>query len=67
MMLNNVETRTGVIQPGLRTMSSKVFPGEKRTPITRPNGLIEACASGAGTGIVAIEDSSTTSLRSIAF
>jgi hypothetical protein len=67
MMLNSVETRTGVIQLGFRTMSSKVFPGEKRTPITRPNGLTEACASGAGMGLVAIEDSSTTRLRSSSF
>src|SRR6266481_370606 len=58
---------TGRTQLGFLTMSSKVFPGEKKTPITRANGLREACASGAGTGVVAIEDSSTTRLRSTAF
>jgi len=49
-------------------MSSKVFFGEKKTPMIRPNGLIEACAPGAGTGVAAIEDSSTTTrLRRSAF
>jgi len=42
-------------------MSSKVAFGEKKTPITRPNGLIVAAgAAVTGAGVVAIEDSSTT-------
>jgi hypothetical protein len=65
-MLRIVIITSGSIQPGFLTMSSKVFPGENKTPTTRPNGLIEACASGAGTGVVAIEDSSTTRLGSAA-
>src|SRR5215469_11190626 len=49
----------GSNQLGFRTMSSKVAFGEKKTPITRPNGLIVA-AGASGIGVVAIEDSSTT-------
>src|SRR6266576_2281846 len=55
-MLSIVISASGSTQLGFLTMSSKVFPGEKKTPITRANGLIEACASGAGTAVVAIED-----------
>src|SRR5207244_12057265 len=36
------EMPTGSSQPGFRTMSSKVAFGEKKTPITRPSGLIVA-------------------------
>src|SRR5947207_3760259 len=66
-MLSIVISASGSTQLGFLTMSSKVFSGEKKTPITRPNGLIKACASGAGTAVVAIEDSSTTRLRGSAF
>src|ERR1700739_1410632 len=56
--LRIVVSRTGSSQLGLRTMSSKVAFGEKKTPITRPNGLTAACgcawASGIGVGVVAI-------------
>jgi len=65
--LIRVNKTIGATQLGFRAMSSKVLFGEKRTPKIRPNELIEACASGAGTGIVAIEDSFTTRLRSSAF
>src|SRR5215472_4362105 len=58
-----VEMTIGRSQLGFRTMSSNVFFGENKTPNTRPNGLIVACASGAGIGVVAIEDSSTTRLE----
>src|SRR5262250_2505570 len=47
-MLNRVSRTTGGIQPGFRVMSSNVAFGEKNTPMMRPNGLIVACASGAG-------------------
>jgi hypothetical protein len=62
-----VNKTIGATQEGFRAMSSNVFFGEKKTPKMRPNGLIEACASGAGIGVVAIEDSSTTRLRNSAF
>src|SRR5437879_5509411 len=49
------EMPTGSSQPGFRTMSSKVAFGEKKTPITRPSGLIVAArASAIGAGVVAI-------------
>jgi len=51
-------TSKGATQLGLRTMSSNVAFGEKKTPKIRAIGESEACGSGAGTGgaIVAIED-----------
>src|SRR6266478_750069 len=64
-MLRIVVSTSGSTQLGFLTMSSKVFPGEKKTPIIRPIGPIVACASGAAGGtavVVAIEDSSTTRL-----
>src|SRR6267143_3807166 len=65
--LRTVRRTIGSTQPGFLTMSSNVFFGEKKTPVMRPNGLTVASASDAGTGVVAIEDSSTTRLRSSAF
>jgi hypothetical protein len=62
-----VNKTTGATQEGFRAMSSKVLFGENKTPTIRLNGLIEAWTSGTGTGVVAIEDSSTTRLRSTAF
>ena len=53
-----VEIRTGNSQLGLRTMSSKVAFGENKTPTMRPSGEMDARGSAAGTGVVAIEDSS---------
>src|SRR5438552_3978570 len=69
MMLNTVERRIGAIQLGLRTISSNVFFGEKSTPKILATALSEGCASGVGvaTGVVAIEDSSTTRLRTASF
>ena len=62
-----VNKTRGATQEGFLAMSSKVFFGENKTPMIRPNGLIEACGSGAGIGVVAIQDSSTTRLGSSAF
>src|SRR6267143_3624718 len=55
-----VNKTIGATQEGFRAMSSNVFFGENNTPMILPIGPIVACASGAGTGVVAIEDSSTT-------
>src|SRR6267143_2516364 len=65
-MLRIVVSTRGSTQLGFLTMSAKVAPGEKKTPTTRENGLRAPCVSGAGMGLVAIEDSSTTRLRSTA-
>src|SRR6266480_1320240 len=66
--LRTVRRTIGSTQLGFLTMSSKVFFGEKKTPMIRPNELIErACASEPGTGVVAIEDSSTTRFPKSAF
>src|SRR6267143_584143 len=64
--LRTVRRTIGSTQLGFLAMSSKVFFGEKKTPTIRPNGLTVACAAGAGTGVVAIEDSFTTRLFSSA-
>src|SRR3984893_15247057 len=55
-MLNKVSKMTGSTQLGFRTMSSNVAVGEKKIPITRPNGLIAGCdcASGAGRDVVVV-------------
>jgi len=53
-----IKIAKGSNQLGFRTMSSKVAFGEKKTPRTRPNGLIVAAgASAIGAGVVPIEDS----------
>src|SRR5260370_39699901 len=60
----------GATQLGCWTMSLKVAPGEKNTPTMRLIALIRGCDSGVAggaAGVVAIEDSSTTRLRSTAF
>jgi hypothetical protein len=61
-----VNKTIGATQEGFLAISSNVLFGEKRTPMIRPNGLREPCDSGAGTGVVAIKDSSITRLRSTA-
>src|SRR5229473_1743125 len=67
MTPSTVISTTGRIQLGRCAMLWNVSLGEKNTPIIRPKWLIGACACGAGTGVVAIKDSSTTSLRTSAF
>src|SRR6266852_58919 len=64
--LNRSIRAVGRIQLGLRTISSKVGLGEKKTPRMRPNGEIAACGAATGAGMVAIEDSSTTTMSQIA-
>src|SRR5579859_4659524 len=41
----------GSSQLGLRTMSSKVAFGEKKTPMIRPKGLTNACGCACASGI----------------
>src|SRR5260370_16879753 len=49
-MLRVVVSTIGSNQLGFLTMSSKVLPGEKKTPRTRANGPRDARASGAAAG-----------------
>src|SRR5260370_9068578 len=59
-----VNKTIGATQEGFRAMSSKVLFGENRTPLIRPNEPIVPCASATVAGFVAIEHTSTPTLRS---
>src|SRR5262249_55679920 len=58
--LSTVSKAMGSSQLGFLTMSSKVFPGEKKTPKMRPIALIVGCdGSGLGAGGAMVVDMRT--------